>query len=96
MFTRQETQIGFTLNSKILQYYKILIILANYMHLFVLVSIIFRVFLSVFLIIIFVTGRKWEAGVALVEVSDALKLLLEVGLSTVVLQVLNQLMDDAT
>lgn len=93
MLACQEAQVGFALESEVLQDDQILIILTDHVH-FVFIAVV-RILLLVLVVIILVTWREWEAGIALVQVTYALELFAEICLAAIVLQVLNELVNDA-
>ena len=95
MFTRQETQICLSLKSKILQYDKVLIILANHVNFVIGVLVLSLILLLVFVFIVFVTWGEREARIALVQVASALELFPKILLATIVLQILYKFMNYA-
>ena len=93
MLTGQETQIRFTLKSKVLENNEVLVVFADDVHLLIVVFV--RWVLLLFVVVIFIARRQWEAWIALVQITNALELFPEILLPSIVLQVLNQLVDYA-
>jgi hypothetical protein len=89
MLRSQETQVVICLSSQIFKDDFHLIELADHMELF------FTRFLGFFFNLIFVARGKWETRVALEEVTEPLELLLERLMALVVLDIHQELVDDA-